>query len=121
MTHLKKQNDLDSNNFVPSQVEENNFVSDDVIETDNYADINLERGISHTADPITAIDDIETEPLIKHHVQESPSEQPASHHMPRNTLPPNKRRASSIITLPTRKSARIRADDYTHSGVIIRK
>ena len=121
MTHLKKQDALDSNNFVPSQIEDNNLVSDDVIETNDNADIALERHISHATDPITAIDDIETEPLFEQNDQEIPNTHSTLNIPPQTTLPPNKRRASSTLLLPTRKSARIRADDYTHSGVTIRK
>ena len=122
MAHIKKQEHMDNNNFVPTMLEENNLTSDDVEPTEVPVD-NLIQDESSDPNPLNAIDDAETEPLIQpveqdeNLFQESPiSDDP----VPLRTT--GSKRKSRVANLsPTRRSARIRADNYSHSEVSIRK
>ena len=103
-------------------LEENNLTSDDVEPAEVPVD-NLIQDESSDPNPLNAIDDAETEPLIQpveqdeNLFQESPiSDDP----VPLRTTG-SKRKSSIANLLPTRKSARIRADNYSHSEVNIRK
>ena len=123
MTHLKKQEQLDNNNFVPAGLKENNLTSDDIDHSNNVGFVaELRQDIDTSPDPLRAVDEIETEPLY----QESESNED----LPRESLvgtghstiesaAGQKRKSSLVNVMPTRKSARIRAHDYSHSEVTI--
>ena len=127
MTHLKKQEQLDNNNFVPAQLEENNLTSDDVIDDINNVTLvtNHQDDDTLSMDPIRAIDEVETEPLYQNSIEPEDMSSSEVGHIERsknsNHSVGQKRKHSLINVLPTRKSARIRADDYSHSEVTIRK
>ena len=127
MTHLKKQEQLDNNNFVPAQLEENTLTSDDVIDDINNVTLvtNHQDDDTLSMDPIRAIDEVETEPLYQNFIEPEDMSSSGIGHIERsknsNHSVGQKRKHSLINVLPTRKSARIRADDYSHSEVTIRK
>ena len=76
-------------------------------------------------DPIQAIDEVETEPLYQNFIEPENMSSSGIGHVERsknsNHSVGQKRKHSLVNVLPTRKSARIRADDYSHSEVTIRK
>ena len=127
MTHLKKQEQLDNNNFVPAQLEENTLTSDDVINDTNIVNLGTDHHIDDTdsPDPTGAVDEVETEPLYQSFIEPEDISSSGIGHIERsknsNHSVGQKRKHSLINALPTRKSARIRADDYSHSEVTIRK
>ena len=127
MTHLKKQEQLDNNNFVPARLEENTLTSKDVDkDMDNVTFINNHQNDdTETLDPARAADEVETEPLYQDFVEPEEVSISGIGHTEREQSSNNsigqKRKHSLINVMPTRKSARIRADDYSHSEVTIRK
>ena len=109
--------------YVPTGLEENNFTTDDINHSNS---INVTAESYHdTADslnPLGAFDDVETE-LLYHESDLNVNlsqESPISLGKNRNVTS-SKRKWSLIDLLPTRKSARTRADNYSHSEVNVRK
>ena len=135
MTHLKKQEQLDDNNFVPANLEENNLTSDDINHDDDVEFVNvMHQDGDISPDPVRAADEVETELL--YHDSESIEQAPSigvgqvrqnSNDRSRNSdIGQNrnndlgqKRKPSLDTVLPTRKLARIRPDDYSHTEVTV--
>ena len=140
MTHLKKQEQLDDNIFVPANLEENNLTSDDIDQNDDVNFVNeLHKDGDTSPDPVRAADEVETETLYQNpeSVEDLPQvpsigigqiRQDNIGHSRNDNIGHNrngnigqKRKSSLVNVMPTRKSARIRADDYSHSEVTIQK
>ena len=79
MTHLKKQEQLDYNNFVPANLEENNLTSDDINYNDDDDDVNFINARNEdgdiSPDPVRTADEVETEPLYhdSEFIEQTPS------------------------------------------------
>lgn len=140
MTHLKKQEQLDDNIFVPANLEENNLTSDDIDQNDDVNFVNeLHKDGDTSPDPVRAAYEVETETLYQNpeSVEDLPQvpsigigqiRQDNIGHSRNDNIGHNrngnigqKRKSSLVNVMPTRKLARIRADDYSHSEVTIQK